>query len=126
MVKDAEEQVRLIQSNLKVAQSYQKNYTDKTHRPLVFKVGNQVYLQVSPMKVVQHFGVMENLAPHYVGPFPITEECGPVAYPVELPPHLSALHNIFHLSQLKKCLRVPAEAINTNDIHIAPDLTYPE
>ena len=66
------------------------------------------------------------LAPRYVGHFPITERCGPVAYRVELPSHLSAVHNIFHVSQLKKCLRVPTEAVEMENLQLEPDLVYPE
>jgi hypothetical protein len=98
MVSEAEDQVRLIQANLKAAQYRQKSYADKRRWPLIFEVGDRVYLRVSPMKGVQRFGVRGKLAPRYVGPFPIVERCGPVAYRVELPPHLSAVHNIFHVS----------------------------
>ena len=73
MVGEAEEQVRLIQKNLKAAQSHQKSYADKRRRPLMFEVGDNVYLRVSPMKGVQRFGVKGNLAPRYVGPFLIIE-----------------------------------------------------
>ena len=78
------------------------------------------------MKGVQRFGVRGKLAPRYVGLFPVTERCGPVAYRVELPPHLSAVHNIFHVSQLKKCLRVPTKAIDIEDLQLEIDLVYPE
>jgi len=78
------------------------------------------------MKGVQRFGVRGKLAPRYVGPFPIIERCGPVAYRVELPTKLSAVHNIFHVSQLKKCLRVPTEVIDTESIQLEPNLVYPE
>ncbi|WVZ80733.1 hypothetical protein U9M48_028189 [Paspalum notatum var. saurae] len=80
--------------------------------------GDHVYLRVSPMKGVHRFGVKGKLAPRYVGPFNVTKRCGPVAYR-ELPPHLAAVHDVFHVSQLKKCLRVPEEEIE-------PDLTYEE
>ena len=78
------------------------------------------------MKGVQRVGMRGKLAPRYVGPFPITERCGPVAYRVELPPHLSAVHNIFHVSQLRKCLRVPTEVVDTENLQLEPDLIYPE
>ncbi|WVZ97682.1 hypothetical protein U9M48_043196 [Paspalum notatum var. saurae] len=78
------------------------------------------------MKGVHQFGVKGKLAPRYVGPFKITEQCGPVAYRLELPPHLAAVHDVFHVSQLKKCLRVPEEVIDTSQIQIQPDLTYEE
>ncbi|WVZ84759.1 hypothetical protein U9M48_031750 [Paspalum notatum var. saurae] len=104
----------------------QKSYSDKRRRPLVFEKGDHVYLRVSPMKGVHRFGVKGKLAPRYVGPFKITEQCGPVAYRLELPPHLAAVHDVFHVSQLKKCLRVPEEVIDTSQIQIQPDLTYEE
>ncbi|WVZ80809.1 LOW QUALITY PROTEIN: hypothetical protein U9M48_028260 [Paspalum notatum var. saurae] len=126
LVTRAEEQVRLIHSNLKRAQSRQKSYSDKRRRPLVFEVGDYVYLRVSPMKGVHRFGVKRKLAPRYIGPFKITEQCGPVPYRLELPPHLAAVHDVFHVSQLKKCLRVPEEAMDTSQIQIEPDLTYEE
>ncbi|WVZ76274.1 hypothetical protein U9M48_024261, partial [Paspalum notatum var. saurae] len=88
-----------------VTTAKEQSYADKRRRPLTFEVGNSVYLKVSPMKGVHRFGVTGKLAPRYIGPFPIIEKCGPVAYHLELPPHLSAVHNVFHVSQLKKCLR---------------------
>ncbi|WVZ76990.1 hypothetical protein U9M48_024895 [Paspalum notatum var. saurae] len=104
----------------------EKSYSDKRRRPLTFEEDDHVYLRVSPMKGVHRFGVKGKLAPRYVGPFKITEQCGPVAYRPELPPHLAAVHDVFHVSQLKKCLRVPEEVIDTSQIRIQPDLTYEE
>ncbi|WVZ57559.1 hypothetical protein U9M48_007931 [Paspalum notatum var. saurae] len=124
LVTQAEEQVRFIRENLKRARSRQKSYSDRRRRPLVFKEGDHVYLRVSPMKGVHRFGVKGKLAPRYVGPFKISEKCGPVAYRLELPPRLAAVHDIFHVSQLKKCLRVPEEEIDTSQVQIEPDLTY--
>ncbi|WVZ80520.1 hypothetical protein U9M48_027989, partial [Paspalum notatum var. saurae] len=121
LVTQAEEQVKLIHNNLKRAQSRQKSYSDKRRRPLAFEVDDHVYLRVSLMK-----GYIVLLAPRYVGPFKITEQCGPVAYRLELPPYLAAVHDVFHVSQLKKCLRVPEEAVDTSQIQIEPDLTYEE
>ena len=111
LVTEAEEKVRVIQNHLKTAQSRQKSYSDKRHRPLEFEIGSWVYLRVSPMKGVHHFGVKGKLAPRYIGPFQILQQCGPVVYQLKLPPHLSSTHDVFHVSQLKKCLRVPSEAI---------------
>ncbi|WVZ88076.1 hypothetical protein U9M48_034629 [Paspalum notatum var. saurae] len=125
LVTQAEEQVKFIHDNLKRAQSRQKSYSDKRRRPLVFEKGDHVYLRVSPMKGVHRFGVKGKLAPRYVGPFKITEQCGPVAYRLELPPHLAAVHDVFHVSQIK-CLRVPEKVIDTSQIQIQPDLTYEE
>ncbi|WVZ52434.1 hypothetical protein U9M48_003489 [Paspalum notatum var. saurae] len=126
LVTQAEEQVKFIHDNLKRAQSRQKSYSDRRRRPLVFEKDDHVYLRMSPMKGVHRFGVKGKLAPSYVGPFKITERCGSVAYRLELPPHLAAVHDVFHVSQLKKCLRVPEEVIDTSQIQIQPDLTYEE
>ncbi|WVZ63617.1 hypothetical protein U9M48_013233 [Paspalum notatum var. saurae] len=126
LVTQAEEQVRFIYSNLKRAQSRQKSYSDRRRRQLAFEESDHVYLRVSPMKGVHRFGVKEKLGPRYVGPFKITERCGLVAYRLELPPHLAAVHDVFHVSQLKKCLRVPKEVVDTSQIQIQPDLTYEE
>jgi hypothetical protein len=65
---------------------------------LEFKVGNHVYLRVSPIKGVKRFGVKGKLAPRYIGPFPILEKCGTVAYKLDLPASLAGVHNIFHVS----------------------------
>ena len=72
-VTKAEEQVHIIQQHMKAAQSRQKSYADKRRRPLNFKMGDYVYLKVSPMKGVQRFGVKRKLAPMYVGPYQIIE-----------------------------------------------------
>jgi hypothetical protein len=74
---------------------------------LVFQVNDHVYLKVSPMKGVNHFGLKGKLAPWYIGPFLILERYEPVAYRLQLPEILSVVHNVFHVSQLKKCLQVP-------------------
>jgi hypothetical protein len=93
---------------------------------LVFQVKDHVYLKVSLMKGVNQFGVKGKLAPRYIGLFPIHEQCGPVAYRLQLPESLSAVHHVFHVSQLKKCLRIPDRTIDVVDVTLEPDLTYSE
>jgi hypothetical protein len=126
LVMEAEDKVRLIENNLKAAQSRQKSYADIRRRPLQFQVGDFVYLRVSPVRGVQRFGVKGKLAPRYIGPFEILEICGPVAYRLQLPPQLAAIHNIFHISQLRKCVKIPTKIIDSQTIEIEPDLTYAE
>ena len=72
--------MKTIQANLKATQSRQKSYADKRRKPLQFKVGDHVYLRVSPTKGVQRFGLKGKLAPRYIGPIEILEICGPMAY----------------------------------------------
>jgi hypothetical protein len=95
-------------------------------QPLVFQVNDHVYLKVSPMKGVNHFRVKGKLAPRFIGPFLILERYGPVAYRLQLPETLSIVHNVFHVSQLKKCLQISDRTINVVDVALEPDLTYSE
>ena len=75
-------------------------------------------MRVSPTRGVQRFGIKGKLAPRYIGPFEIIETCGPVAYRIRLPSQLAAIHDVFHISQLKKCIKMPTEIIKPQDIEI--------
>ena len=125
-VKEVEERVQIIRQHIEAAQSRQKSYADKRRSPIIFQVRDYVYLKVSPMRRVQRFGVKRKLAPRYVGPYKITAQKGPVAYQLQLPPEMKAIFSVFHVSQLKKCLRVPEEVIEPTSIKIQSDLTYEE
>jgi hypothetical protein len=126
LVAEAERKVKLIRKNLEAAQARQKRYHDKRRKPLQFEVGYFVYLKVSPTKGVQRFGIKGMLAPRYIGPYEIMEACGPVAYKLKLPSKMSAIHNMFHVSQLKKCIHLPIEVVAEPDVEIDPDLSYQE
>jgi hypothetical protein len=106
---EAEEQVRIIRGNLRVAQTRQKSYDDNRRRPPEFEEWDYVYLKVSPLRGMRRFKVKGKLSPRYIGPFMIFRRVGEMAYQLELPASLSDVHNVFHVSQLKKCLRVPEE-----------------
>jgi len=118
--------VHIIQQYIEAAQSRQKSYADKRRRPIAFEVSDYVYLKVSPMKKVQRFAVKRKLAPKYVGPYPVIEKSGRVAYKIQLRPEMRAIFNVFHVSQLKKCLRVPEESVEVRDIKLESDLAYEE
>jgi hypothetical protein len=111
---------------LKAAKSRQETYANKRHRPLEFEVRNHVYLRVSPMKGVKRFGVKGKLAPRYIRPFTILEKCGTVAYKLDLPPSLTGVHDIFHESQLKKCLKAPVDVVLPEVALLKADLSYLE
>jgi hypothetical protein len=66
------------------------------------------------------------LAPRYIGPYEIIKACGPMVYKLKLPPRMSVIHNVFHESQLNKCVRLPTEVITEPDVEIEPDLSYQE
>jgi hypothetical protein len=126
LVLEAEEKVRVIKKNLEAAQAKQKSYHDKRRKPLQFEVGDHVYLKVSPTKGVQRFGIKGKLAPRYIGPYEIKETYGPVACQLKLPPHMSAIHDVFHVSQLQKCVCLPTEMLPEPVLEIEPDLSYQE
>ena len=98
---------------------------------MTFEVDEKAYLRVTPLKGTHRFHVKGKLAPRYVGPFKITDRRGEVAYQLELPPELSDVHNVFHVSQLRKCLQVPDKPglykdVNHQAIDLQPNLTYRE
>jgi hypothetical protein len=78
------------------------------------------------MKGMKRFEVKEKLAPHYIGPFPILEKCGTKTYKLSLPLALAGVHDIFHMSQLKKCLKAPVDVVLPAVTPLKADLTYPE
>jgi hypothetical protein len=126
IVEETEAIVRRIQENLKAAKSRQETYANKRRRPLEFKVGDHVYLRVSPMKDVKRFRVKGKLAPRYIRLFPILEKCGSVAYKLDLSPSLAGVHDIFHVSQLKKCLKTLVDVVLPEVTPLEADLSYPE
>ena len=103
LIKESEQKVKLIRDRLKVAQSRQKSYADSKRKETVYEVGDRAYLRVSPLRGTKHFGVKGKLAPRFVGPYRVLEHMGEVAYKLELPEGLSGVHDVFHVSQLKKC-----------------------
>jgi hypothetical protein len=116
----------MVRENMKLAQSRQKSYADNRRRKLRFQVGDFVYLKLSPMRGLRRFKIRGKLAPRYIRPFKILEQRGEVAYQLELPPQLSDVHDVFHVSQLRKCLRVPKEQMPLEEITVGEDLTYQE
>jgi hypothetical protein len=126
IVEETEAIVHRIQENLKPAKSCQETYANKRRRPLEFKVEDHVYLRVSPMKGVKRFGVKEKLVPRYIGPFPILEKCGNVDYKLNLSPSLAGVHDIFHVLQLKKCLKAHVDVVLPEVTPLKVDLSYTE
>jgi hypothetical protein len=122
VLQEAEKQVCIVMENLRVAQSRQKSYADHRRIELSFEVRDFVYFKVSPMRGLHCFRVRGKLAPRFIGPLKILEKRGEVAYQLELPPQLSDVHDVFHVSQLKKCLRVMGEQIPMEDLD-AKDLS---
>ena len=125
LVQQDEEKLGIIREHLKAAQSRQKTQADKKRREVEFKAGDFVYLKVSPKKGTRRFGLRGKLSPRYVGPFQIINKVGAVAYRLELPPNLSGIHNVFHVSTLKKC-ELPPKTVELPLTELQPDLSYEE
>jgi hypothetical protein len=100
-------------------------HQDKRVIPIIGEVGDLVDLKVSLMRGLCHLMVRGELAPRFIGLFKILEKRDEVAYQLELPPQLLDVHDVFHVSQLKKCLCVPKEQIPMKDLD-AKDLSYQE
>jgi hypothetical protein len=126
ILQEAEKQVCMVRENLRLAQSRQKSCADHRRRELRFEVGDFVYVNVSPMRGLRQFKVRGKLAPTFIGPFKLLEKRGEVAYQLELVQPLSDVHDVFHVSQLKKCLLVPEEQIPMEDLDAKEDLSYQE
>ncbi|KAI3819911.1 hypothetical protein L1987_13764 [Smallanthus sonchifolius] len=104
LVFETSEKIVQIRNRMAAARDRQKSYADKRRKPLEFQIGDMVLLKVSPWKGVIRFGKRGKLNPRYVGPFKILKRIGPVAYQLGLPERLSGVHNVFHVSNLEKCL----------------------
>uniref|UniRef100_A0A151UFM2 Retrotransposable element Tf2 n=1 Tax=Cajanus cajan TaxID=3821 RepID=A0A151UFM2_CAJCA len=111
--------VRQIQERLRATQSRQKSYADRRRRPLEFEEGEHVFLRVTP-RVVR----AKKLTPRFIGPYQILHRVGPVAYQLALPPILSDLHDVFHVSQLRKYIKDLSHMVEMDEVQVRENLTY--
>ena len=118
IVRETKEKIQLIQERLHMAQSRQKSYVDRRRRPLEFQERDYVFLKVSPKKGVFRFGKKGKLAPRYIRPFEVIKVVGKAAYQLRLPAQLFEVHDVFHVSMLRKCL--------SEDIEVQDGVTYEE
>jgi len=101
---------------MRVTHSRQKSYADKRRRPLEFEVGDHVFLRVTPTTGIGRALKSGKLTPKFIGPYQITRRIGPTAYEIALPPHLGNLHNVFHVSQLRKYVTNPTHVLEQDDV----------
>ncbi|CAA3011866.1 DNA RNA polymerases superfamily [Olea europaea subsp. europaea] len=126
LVQMASENVKLIRENLKIAQDRHKSYADKRRKDLEFTVGDKVFLKLSPWKGVLRFGKQGKLSPRYIGPYQVTERIGPVAYRLDLPDELSRIHDVFHVSMLRKYIADPSHVLESQPVQLKDNLAYTE
>jgi hypothetical protein len=85
-----------------------------------------VYLKISPLRGMRRFKVKGKLSPRFIEPFRDFRRVGEMAYQIELTDNLSDVHNVFYVTQLKKCLCVPEEQLPMEELDVQGDLTYTE
>ena len=126
IVEQTIEKIKVIRARIKTAQDRQKSYADNRRRELEFEIGDHVFLKVSPMKGLKRFGKKGKLQPRYIGPFEILARVGKVAYRLALPPSLQSVHNVFHISMLRKYHPSPEHMLDYSGIELNDDVTYEE
>ena len=124
LIQETEEKVKMIRERLKVANDRQKSYADMKRKDIRYEIGEKVFLKVSPWKKVMRFGKKGKLNPRFIGPYKVIEKVGPVAYRLALPPDLEKIHNVFHVSMLRRYRSDPSHVVSTETIEQRPDLTY--
>ncbi|KAK8954583.1 hypothetical protein KSP39_PZI002221 [Platanthera zijinensis] len=124
-LEEMEVAVKHIREKLRIAQErYEKN-ANRRRSALEFSVGDLVFVKVSPMVGVKRFGKNQKLDPRYVGPFEILERVGVSVYRLDLPANFPGVHNVFHVSQLRKCVRSSGQLLDVVP-QLEPNLSFVE
>jgi len=126
LVQQTKEVIETIQRRLIAAQNRQRKYADQARKDMEFEEGEPVLLKISPWKGLSRFGKKGKLSPRYVGPFEILRRVGKVAYELALPPHMEHIHNVFHVSMLKKYHPDSRHVIEYEPVELQADLSYVE
>ena len=126
LIQETEEKVTMIRKILKVATDRQKSYADMKRKDIRYEIGEKVFLKVSPWKKVMRFGKKGKLSPIFIGPYEVIEKVGPMAYRLALPSDLEKIHNVFHVSMLRRYRSDPSHVVSSETIELRPDLTYEE
>ncbi|XP_058741184.1 uncharacterized protein LOC131613542 [Vicia villosa] len=124
MVHQTTEKVKSIRENMKASQDRQKSYAEKRRRSLDFEEGDHVFLRVTPTTGVGRAIKARKLTPKFIGPYQITSNIRPVAYRIALPPLLSGIHDVFHVSQLRKYIPDPSHVIKPDTIQLKDNLSF--
>ena len=120
------DKIKVIRDRLKIAQDRHKSYANNRRRDLEFEVGDIVFLKISPWKGVLRFGKRGKLSPRYIGQYRIVERIGEVAYRLQLPSDLDRIHDVFHVSMLRKYITNPSHVLTEQLVEIQENLTYEE
>ena len=126
LIQETEEKVKMIRERLKVATDRQKSYADMRRKDIRYEIGEKGFLKVSPWKKVMRFGKNGKLSPRFIGPYKVIEKVGLVAYILALPPELEKIHNVFHVSMLRRYMSDLSHVVSSETIKLRLDLTYEE
>ena len=126
LIRDTSKKVSLIRQRPLTAQSRHKSYTDVRRRPLEFEIGDHVFLKVMPKRGVVRFGKRGKLLPRFIAPFEILERVGTVEYRLALPLTMSGVHEVFHVSMLRKYTPDRAHVMDWEQIEVDTDGTFEE
>ncbi|XP_062109925.1 uncharacterized protein LOC133821790 [Humulus lupulus] len=125
-VDQATEDIRSIHQRLQTSIDRQHNYVDRRRRPLEFEVGDKVLLKIAPLRRDMRFGKKGKLNPRYIGLFEVLERIGKAAYRLALPSAFSRVHDVFHVSNLRKYVNDPTHVLSYDELSIDPQLSYEE
>ena len=126
LIQETEEKVKMIREGLKVATDRQKSYADMKRKDIRYEIGEKVFLKVSPWKKVMRFGENGKLSPRFISQYEVIEKVGPVAYRLALPPDVEKIHNVFHVSVLRRYQSNPSHVVSSETIELRPNLSYKE
>ncbi|XP_017621027.1 uncharacterized protein LOC108465215 [Gossypium arboreum] len=126
LIFDTEDKVKLIRDRLKEASDRQKSYADLKRKEIKYSIGDYVFLKVSPSKKILRFGRKAKLSLRFIGPYRILKHVGLVTCQLELPPKLDRIHDVFHISMLRRYCSDPLQIVLVEEIEVRPDLTIEE
>ncbi|XP_012482922.1 uncharacterized protein LOC105797508 [Gossypium raimondii] len=126
LVREIEEKVKVIRDSLRAASNRQKSYANLKRKDIEFQVSNKVFLKVFPWKKALRFNRKGKLSPCFIGPYEIIERTRPVAYRLALLSELEKIHNVFHVSVLRRYRSDPSHVISPVDVEIQPNMLYSE
>ena len=126
LIQESEEKVKMIRERLKVSTNRQNLYAVFKRKDIRYEIGEKVFLKVSPWKKVMRFGKKRKLSPRFIGLYEVINKVGLVAYRLALPPELEKIHNVFHVSMLRRYRSDPLHVVSSETIELRLDLTYEE
>ena len=125
-IQETKKKVKMIRERLKVVANRQNSYAELKRKDIQYEIDKKVFLKVSPWKKIMRFGRKGKLSPRFIVSYEVIKKVGPVAYRLDLRPELEKIHNVFHVSMLRRYRSDPSHVVSSKIIELLPDLTYKE